>query len=131
MSSTLIPRATGTDATPAPSTTDATAAIPAQRVPHRRRRSRRTTWVVAGGAALVIAATGGTVAVLSAGDAAAPAAHRTHQGSPARADAEESSHGFGPAVGRPLPVTRRSEASQLVHGSAGSLRDATGRPLPF
>jgi hypothetical protein len=131
MSSTLIPRATVADATPAPSITDSTAAIPAQRVPHRRRRSRRTTWVVAGGAAVVIAATGGTIAVLSSGDAAAPPAHPTHQGSSARADAEESSHGFGPALGQPLPVARRTEASQLVHGSAGALRDATGRPLPF
>jgi len=109
--------------------TTSTTAIPAQRQPIDRSRSRRTTWVVAGAVAAVLAATGGAVAVLSSDDPAVPTVTRSHQASSARADAEESSHGFGPVTDRPLPAARRTETAQLVHGTAGSLRDAAGRPL--
>jgi hypothetical protein len=107
-----------------------TTTIPVQRR-HSASPSRRTTWVVAGAAAVAIAAAGGAAVVLTADDPPAPTVTRSHQASAARADAEESSHGFGPVTDRPLPVARRTETAQLVHGTAGSLRDAAGRPLAF
>lgn len=121
MSSTTIPTTTVTgSATVAPS-----------RQPNGRRLSRRTAWTLAGSAAVVIAATGGGVVALTTSDAAAPAATVRTPTWSAGADAEESSHGFGPTTGAALPVPRRAEAGQLAHGTAGGLRDAVGRPLAF
>lgn len=124
MSSTLTP------STNAASTT----AIPAQRQPTRRRVSRRTAWVVAGTAAVVIGGAAGAVAAASMHDAPAQAIDTNW--SP-RADAAESSHGFGPGVpalnaaALEGPVRGGADAILLVHGTRGSLSDAAGRPLHF
>lgn len=133
MSSTTIPGTTIPGTTVTGLTTAGTG--PTTGAPHGqptgRRLSRRTAWTLAGSAVVVIAATGGSVAALTTDDAAAPAAAVTTPTWSAGADAEESSHGFGPTTGGALPVPRRAEAGQLVHGTAGGLRDAVGRPLAF
>jgi hypothetical protein len=108
-----------------------------------RRISRRTTWILAGTAALAIASASAAVVVGTSDDDAAVSGRYGDSSWSARADAAESSHGHGPnlvasahwrgpilATVAEVPVVRRgAEASQLAHGTQGSLRDAAGRPL--
>jgi hypothetical protein len=93
----------------------------------QRLASRRTAWIIAGTAVVALAAATSVVGLRESHSSGATDS-RAGLTSPARSDAAESAHGQGPAVAV-SPVRRGAESFELVHGTAGSLRDASGLPL--
>jgi hypothetical protein len=115
--------------------TSTAATLPTSTSIPTRRPSLRTAGIVAGVTALVAGAA--VIGLTTHGSGTAqPAPH--HAASVARADAAESVHGTGATLstgtgqavhGTGFPAVRPDAVTELVHGGAGSLSDAAGRPV--
>ena len=93
-----------------------------------RRISRRTTWVLGGAAAVAITA-GSVVVGLQLADADPATGVAASVSSAVGNDPAGPQHGLGPVDPSVARHAASIEATQIAHGTAGSLSDAAGRPL--